>query len=201
MTNLWPDEVGYVGLKAPLTILKEQASLLGEKTQGLVKARVEAVDKKSWSLRESDRTKLSSHSLGMAPADLLPQSALQSPLTASDTLITSTASPNHLVSQGRCANNTQDIQHKFIYDFYLIAPELPDFHYRLFTILYDINLYPVEFYLDDDIKEEIGLGRGSRTVYSEANFMDTLKKIFGSPKTRQIITALMLQSGGLDTST
>ena len=40
--DLWPDDIGKAELdtKAPVTILKQQASLLGEKTQNLVGAQV-----------------------------------------------------------------------------------------------------------------------------------------------------------------
>jgi hypothetical protein len=41
MTDLWPKDMGYAGeLKAPITILREQASLLGRKTRNLVEAEV-----------------------------------------------------------------------------------------------------------------------------------------------------------------
>ncbi|MFI5455117.1 MAG: hypothetical protein ACHRXM_06660 [Isosphaerales bacterium] len=40
MTDLWPTDLGTVTTKSPLTILKEQASLLGAKTKNIVKATV-----------------------------------------------------------------------------------------------------------------------------------------------------------------
>lgn len=40
MPDLWPDEITTSGMKAPATILKEQASYLGEKTNNLVRAYV-----------------------------------------------------------------------------------------------------------------------------------------------------------------
>jgi hypothetical protein len=41
MIDLWPKELAVVDQKSPLTILREQASLLGEKTQNVVTAVVE----------------------------------------------------------------------------------------------------------------------------------------------------------------
>ena len=41
MIDLWPNELSTVDQRSPLTILKEQASLLGEKTQNIVIAVLE----------------------------------------------------------------------------------------------------------------------------------------------------------------
>jgi len=41
MIDLWPDDIGTVVVRSPAGILREQASLLGEKTQHLVEAEVE----------------------------------------------------------------------------------------------------------------------------------------------------------------
>lgn len=40
MTDLWPNDLRAVQLRAPVAILREQAALLGEKTQNIVEARV-----------------------------------------------------------------------------------------------------------------------------------------------------------------
>jgi hypothetical protein len=40
MIDLWPNDIAFTGVKAPVSILKEQASLLGEKTKNLLKAEV-----------------------------------------------------------------------------------------------------------------------------------------------------------------
>ena len=40
MTDLWPKEFNYTQVKAPVTILKEQAALLGQKTKNLLEAKV-----------------------------------------------------------------------------------------------------------------------------------------------------------------
>lgn len=36
MIDLWPDDISYTSVKAPVTILKEQGALLGRKTGSLV---------------------------------------------------------------------------------------------------------------------------------------------------------------------
>jgi hypothetical protein len=38
--NLWPEDIAVTEAVAPVTVLKEQASLLGQQTQNLVEARV-----------------------------------------------------------------------------------------------------------------------------------------------------------------
>ena len=40
MVDLWPEILGHVEIKAPVVILREQASLLGEKTRNIVQAAV-----------------------------------------------------------------------------------------------------------------------------------------------------------------
>lgn len=40
MSSLWPDQLKKVTLKAPVTILREQASILGQKTKNIVEGRV-----------------------------------------------------------------------------------------------------------------------------------------------------------------
>ena len=40
MVDLWPEDIDYTETKAPVSILKEQASLLGNKTKNLLKAEV-----------------------------------------------------------------------------------------------------------------------------------------------------------------
>lgn len=38
--NLWPDDIAVTGVVAPVTILKDQASVLGQRTKNLVEGRV-----------------------------------------------------------------------------------------------------------------------------------------------------------------
>ncbi len=44
MENLWPENLTVTGTKAPVIILREQASLLGEATQNIVEAEVKNAD-------------------------------------------------------------------------------------------------------------------------------------------------------------
>jgi len=47
MEDLWPDDIPRIELRSPVAILREQASLLGRKTQNLVEAEVKPLDTKS----------------------------------------------------------------------------------------------------------------------------------------------------------
>ena len=45
MVDLWPEDIAvYTKLRSPATILREQASLLGDRTQNLVEADVVQLD-------------------------------------------------------------------------------------------------------------------------------------------------------------
>src|SRR5258706_14676885 len=49
--------------------------------------------------------------------------------------------------------------HAFSYDFFIVAPALQNYHYRLFSIGHNIDLYPVTLYLDEDIRMELKMPR------------------------------------------
>lgn len=48
MIDLWPDNVDKPTIKAPVSILREQATLLGQKTNNVVEATVERVESVWW---------------------------------------------------------------------------------------------------------------------------------------------------------
>lgn len=120
--DLWPqDIVAAVDFRTPLSILKEQASLLGQKTQNLVEGVVTSV-----------------------------------------------------------TNSNDTFQHMF----YLAAPALSNYRYRLFTVTHEIDLYPLT------IVSETGQ-RGAR---SEEEFVEQLRAIFSHDQTKKVIGALIAQS-------
>ena len=49
--NLWPDDIGNVTSIAPVTILKQQAALLGKKTKNLVEGKVAPISEEAWTYR------------------------------------------------------------------------------------------------------------------------------------------------------
>lgn len=43
----------------------------------------------------------------------------------------------------------------FLYNFYIVAPTLNNYHYRLFSIEHNIEMYPVTFYMDEQLGNEL----------------------------------------------
>jgi hypothetical protein len=144
MADLWPNDLGLVDIKSPLSILKDQAAMLGQKTQMIVKAEV-----------------------GRGNLEYYYRTA---------------------------AINKEDLK-KFLYEFYIVAPVLENYRYRLFSIIHDVDLYPVEFLLDVEIEEEIiGEEVDLRFALSESQFIDMLGHILNSNKTKKVIRSLLAQS-------
>ena len=75
----------------------------------------------------------------------------------------------------------------FVYAFYLVAPALDNYHYKLFTMKHGIKLYPVMVQCPN-----VKLRRpGART---QEEFLAILREIFASEHTRQVIESLLAQS-------
>lgn len=143
MNDLWPESLELVKPEpeGPVTILEEQAALLGKKTKNLVTAEV-----------------------------------------------------------GVPSQFKGEIQ----YPFYLVAPQLNNYRYLLFSISYGIlSSYPVNFLLDEEIVKEIQ-PQNSRFIISansDLEFVDLLKKVLQSAKTRQLINSLRTRSNQFITRT
>ena len=140
MVDLWPNEIEESGPLPPVTILKEQASLLGKKTKNLVEAQVYLINGADF------------------PVD--------SPL--------------------------------FEHGFFLIAPVLQNYRYRLFSIEHGVDMYPIEFQVGHEIKKEISPSwrnqKGEIKASSEEEFQNVLQEVFQSEKTLRVIKALLTQS-------
>jgi len=105
----------------------------------------------------------------------------------------------------------------FIYHFYLVAPTLNNYHFRLFSVVHDVTLYPVTIYVGEDLGEELSAtvdkeDQSNKIVQllsnsgfakielkytlqaeNEADFIELLGKILQSRKTREVIGALRAQ--------
>ncbi len=147
MENLWPIEIEFEGLKAPVTILREQATLLGDKTKNIVLAEVQ----------ESSQIAIS------------------------------------------------EIQFDFIFYFNIVAPALGNYRYRLFKIGYQIDLYPLSIYIDSDIIKDLAKNNiltgdpkikigGPVIVKTEKEFVELLRAIFNTEKTKRVLAAILAQS-------
>jgi hypothetical protein len=158
MDDLWPDDIGDNFPRSPVTVLREQASALGQRTKNIVEADVAMFD-----IEFSNQNQF------------------------------------------------------FKYVFIIIAPALGKYKYNLFYISHNIQLYPVEFDLDTDIFNEVIAIEGMPnkkassdddnpfyipetkvTAETEEDFLRILKIILNSKKTRNIVSALLSQSVGIE---
>jgi hypothetical protein len=142
MKNLWPEDLfeGYEETKAPVEILQQQASFLGEMTKNVLKG---------------------------------------------------------LIGQGE--SSYKDLP--FLYEFYINAPTVGNYSYKLFSIVHDIDLYPVYLMVEKEMQKEI-LGEQYkagilRIKYSdETTFAYGLGKVFRSTKTKKVINSLLQMTRG-----
>jgi hypothetical protein len=137
MINLWP-EIETTTITPPVTILEQQASMLGNMTKNIILGDIKA--------RESE-------------------------------------------------------EYDFSYVFYIIAPALSNYRYKLLTIYHNIDLYPIVVQVEENIYKEIdkpeyfhGNVFYSFKVSLEDKFLDILKAIFNSSKAKKVISALYAQS-------
>src|SRR4051812_17454221 len=114
MPDLWPADIAKTTTKPPVSILREQAALLGEKTKNLVKAEVRL---------DEDRG-----------------------------------------------------DNAFGYDFFIIGPALQNYHFKLFSIGHDIDLYPLVVFLDQDITRELKLPSNVVKADDENELLSLLKQ-------------------------
>ncbi|MFX1255761.1 MAG: hypothetical protein ACFFCZ_29420 [Promethearchaeota archaeon] len=130
--SLWPDEIGKEDIKTPVSILKEQASMLGEKTKNIV-----------------------------------------------------------IASVGR--EESRSTKQTFRFSFNIEVPKI-SYKESLFSISYAVELYPVRFYLDENLKTELGFAKKEDVqAKSEEEFTFHLKNIFGAERTRRLIGSLLSQ--------
>lgn len=139
MEDLWPSDIATTEKVSPVTIMREQARMLGEKTGNRVIGEVKPL------------------------ADLDPY------------------------------GKEDDVVHYF----YLSAPALGHYRYKLFMIRNAFPLYPVKIEADSDVMAEIASEfEEALEAKSENEFVDILKRIFRARKTREVVESLIAQVGG-----
>lgn len=143
MDNLWPEDIAVVETKAPVTILREQASLLSRQTKGIVEGEV---------VRIPD-------DLGMQP---------------------------------------------FGYAFQIKAPALGDYRFLLLKIAHDVTMYPLRIRPDQSTLNELQSRKALKEfqddprgiiVHSEDEFVRVLSLLFASSRAKQVVRAILAQSG------
>ncbi len=118
--DLWPEDFKIKEIETPVSILKRQASFLGEKTDNVVKADI----------------------------------------------------------------TTRYSGDEFFHSFYLVAPALDNYRYRVFTVTHGISLYP------------LGVHNTEISIKNEGEFKTFLRAKFASERFQKIIWSLIAQSKG-----
>lgn len=73
----------------------------------------------------------------------------------------------------------------FLHQFFLVAPLLDNYTYRLLLVQHDLGLYPAEATFEGD---------GQTTKCNSAEeFQRFLRSVFSSPKTMEIVSVLLAQ--------
>ncbi len=143
--DLWPDNISLnTSLKAPVTILREQGTLLGRKMNNLVEGVISEV---SDDYRDA----------------------------------------------------VSEEKDYFTYRFYIAAPALGDYRYRLLTISHSIDLYPLDITVDRSVLEELPddvepNDMDDLVVGSQEEFIEILRAIFATKKVRRVIEAIIAQT-------
>ncbi|MGH9834249.1 MAG: hypothetical protein ACREBD_19950 [Blastocatellia bacterium] len=102
-----------------------------------------------------------------------------------DVEMRSSAAPGVLsaaLSTGMTGERARDA---IAYSFYLIAPALENYRYLLFWMFQPIEMYPL--FIRDSPEGDI-------KVESENEFVEALRRIFGSEKTQSVVQAIIAQS-------
>jgi hypothetical protein len=99
-----------------------------------------------------------------------------------------------------------NISEPFTHDFYIVAPSLQNYRFRLFTVAHGFDLYPVKIFLIDGMAQSddmfgqypilhtnFGL-KSFVEIETEQDFLNVLKLVFSSTKTQKVVRNLLAQS-------
>jgi len=138
--------------------------------------------------------------------DLWPDEILQTPTIRPPVAIlkeqaTFLASRTNNTLKGEVHQNSDTLttNYEFEYAFYITAPGI-NYKYRLFTLMHNIEMYPLRIDANSEIFDEIFTGeRGNKKnsvqVGNEAVLKTTLRKIFKSAKVQKVVTSLLALIG------
>ncbi len=82
---------------------------------------------------------------------------------------------------------------------FLSCPALGNYTFRILNVFYNVDMYPLEITVDDNIGEELGWPRNERnrmssTAADQDAFRGELRKVFGSARVKKVIGALISQA-------
>ena len=103
---------------------------------------------------------------------------------------------NKTVSQLAGSNIRPNPSPNFYYTFEIVAPLLNNYRYELFVVSFDIQMYPVKLYLDEDILHEIAPNLkdeyyGPLAANDSTEMKTLLQSILNTQKTITVIRSLL----------
>lgn len=104
----------------------------------------------------------------------------------------------HNLVKGSVISSGADSNGDFKHSFYLVAPALSEYRYRLLEITHSIELYPLNIVVAGDVLEELPEGLkgevGGLVADSEERYVEILRAIFATEKVKRGIEAIIAQS-------
>ena len=178
--NMWnlEDEEVLALPTPPEKIVEEQCELLGAATDYVVKAKIAPY---SGSVESYRRTSLRA----------LPGSVVQNFM--------------QIYNDDRFVDIQEDLgdigSSYFAFEFFIVAPSIPNYKYRVMFMQYKIEYYPLLLVLDDEIATEINFpvsSENSDEILSSQNvvceneeqFIELLRKVITSKKVRKVVASL-----------
>jgi len=79
----------------------------------------------------------------------------------------------------------------FAYKFYIKGKFLKNYSFEAFQIVYNIDIYPVEVSLDDEIENELGLPHGVIELDNQEDFVKIFESVLKSKRVKNVIGAIM----------
>lgn len=102
------------------------------------------------------------------------------------------------ILKGEVRGKKESPSGKMIFDFYILAPLLQNYRYKLLQLQIDmVNLYPVELYVNEEISRELGFeveenrGKSPILIYDENQLKAELQRIFATRITRNVLRNLI----------
>jgi hypothetical protein len=144
------------------------------------------------------------------PEDLWPdfkKNEIQSPISILKEQSTTLANKTNNLVEGQIVDTRDPDSLKLEYAFFILAPALGGYRYKLFSISHDIRMYPLSVHLETELYAQIAPAEYAKkgktanlypefviSVQNQDEFKALLKLIFFAKKTIDIVSAILVQS-------
>ncbi len=89
--------------------------------------------------------------------------------------------------RGNIVSTFNQSNENLVHYFFMVAPALQEYRYKLFTVRHKISFYPLFLYSERTDGKEV-------EVANQDEFLETLKAEFNSEKARSVIESMIAQS-------